>query len=322
MARRASRKTRKTGGLTALVVTLLGGAGALFYACESGRLPGPFVPSGGEGQPRPRPSATAGATKKDAGAAPSPGGGKRDKVSARPIHLELGTPEDGDPADDKLLVKPEYALSYDPTRNVANWVSWQLAASWFGDAPRNKGKFLEDASLPAGVYRVKHDDYTGSGFDRGHMVRSEERTRSPEENKATFLMTNILPQTHDLNAGPWLRLEEHCEARARRQGRQLFVVAGGVLPRGKARGRVIGHDVTVPDTFFKIVVELDPGQGAEDVREATPTIAVLMPNDTGIIGEDWEKYRTSIDEIEKRTGYDFLSAVDEAVQARIEARRE
>ena len=40
--------------------------------------------------------------------------------------------------------------------------------------------------------------------------KRKERTRSPEDNRATFLLTNILPQTHDLNGGPWLRLEEHC----------------------------------------------------------------------------------------------------------------
>lgn len=133
-------------------------------------------------------------------------------------------------------------------------------------------------------------------------------------------MTNILPQYHDLNAGPWLRLEEHCEKLAKREGRELFVMAGGVFPPGKRVTEKIGKDVAVPATFFKIVVILEAGQSAKDVKATTPTIAVIMPNKTGISDEGWEKYRVSIDEVEKRTGYEFLSAVPESIQQAIEAR--
>jgi endonuclease G len=232
----------------------------------------------------------------------------------------LGVPTDDTPDDEHVMRKPQYALSYNSNRNVANWVSWELNDRWFGAAPRLKGKFIEDRDLPAGMYRVGHDDYTGSGYDRGHMVRSEERTHNADDNRTTFFLTNILPQYHDLNAGPWLRLEEHCQKLATREGRELFVMAGGVFPPGKRVSDTIGKGVAVPKTFFKIVVVLQPGQTAADVRTSTPVIAVIMPNQTGIIREGWEQYRVSVDEIEKRTGYEFLSAVPESVQRAIEAR--
>ena len=95
---------------------------------------------------------------------PSPG---RDASS---VHLALGLPEHASPEDEYLLVKPQYALSYNRHRNGANWVSWNLDASYFGRTPRHKGKFLVDASLPPGFYRVEDRDYAGSGYDRGHMV--------------------------------------------------------------------------------------------------------------------------------------------------------
>jgi endonuclease G len=215
------------------------------------------------------------------------------------------------------MIKPQYALSYNRSNNVANWVGWELDASWFGDAPRHRGKFIADDSLPSGWYRVTHDDYSGSGFDRGHMVRSEERTRSPEDNKATFLLTNILAQRHDLNAGPWLRLEEHCQELAQKQGRTLHVVAGGIFGE---HPKAIGKDVAVPESFFKIAVVLDKGQGPDDVDPSARVIAVIMPNTTGILGEGWGRYRTTVDEIEERAGYDFLTAVPEAVQQAIEGR--
>jgi len=232
----------------------------------------------------------------------------------------MGVPTDATPDDEYLMRKPQYALSYNSERNGPNWVSWELNQGWFGSVPRHKGKFLEDRDLPQGIKRANHDDYTNSGYDRGHMVRSEERTRTDEDNRTTFLMTNILPQYHDLNAGPWLRLEEHCEKLSRREGHELFIMAGGVFPPGKRANDVIGKNVAVPKKFFKIVVILQPGQGPNDVETSTSVIAVIMPNETGISDQGWEKYRVSVDEIEKRTGYEFLSAVPESIQRVIEER--
>ena len=320
MSRTASRKRRKGGALGAFgafVVLAVGGLGVALHACRADRWLDDLAGSG-EGKSRPRPTATA-----PAPSVPRPKGrparGGVGKGVDESVHLALGVPTDGDASDDHVMRKTQYALSYNADENVANWVSWQIDAGWFGDVARHKGKFLTDPELPSGFYRVTHDDYTGSGYDRGHMVRSEERTRSVEDNRSTFLMTNILPQYHDLNAGPWLRLEEHCEELGRKQGKQLFVMAGGVLKGAKKSSRTIGKGVAVPDTFFKIVVVLDPREGPGDVTESTPVFAVLMPNKEGIQDEGWEKYRTTVDEIERRTGYDFLPAVDEDVQEQIES---
>jgi endonuclease G, mitochondrial len=256
-----------------------------------------------------------------AGRVPSRRGGgassPADGSTAPSVHLELGTPTDKDPSDDSLMIKPQYALSYSRTKNDPNWVSWNLNASYFGNVPRYKGKFLSDTTLPEGFYRVRHEDYVGSGFDRGHMVRSEERTRTDDDNRATFLLTNVLPQQHDMNAGPWLRLEEHCQDLAQKDNHELFIVAGGVFGR---RPETIGNGVAVPESCFKIVVVLGRGQGAADVGESTRVIAVVMPDTTGIINNDWGRYATTVDEIERRTGYEFLSRVPEPVQAVIEGR--
>ncbi len=82
----------------------------------------------------------------------------------------------------------------------------------------------------------------------------------------------------------------------------------------------IGRGVAVPDAFFKIAVVLEPGQSARDVQTSTRVIAVIMPNDLGIIDKHWAEYRTSVDEIERRAGYDFLTDVPKEIQDVIEAR--
>ncbi|HEU4538264.1 MAG TPA: DNA/RNA non-specific endonuclease, partial [Polyangiaceae bacterium] len=62
------------------------------------------------------------------------------------------------------------------------------------------------------------------------------------------------------------------------------------------------------------------GQSAADVGPATRVVAVRMPNVTGVASDDWRRYRTRVDEIERASGYDLLSDVAPAVQAAVEAR--
>lgn len=230
-------------------------------------------------------------------------------------HLEFGTPRDATPADDHLVEKREYVLSYNPRRNVANWVSWNLNRTHFGDAPRSTS-FTADPDLPSRFTRVVSSDYTGSGYTRGHMVRSEERTATPEDNAATFLMTNILPQTQDLNAGPWLALERYLQEQAQREGKEIYVIAGGIFPENPetlgGRGKV-----AIPTSTWKIAVLLPYGQGLADVNTARDlrVIAVDMPNENGIAGRSWRDYLTTVDALEEATGYDFLDRLPDAVEA-------
>jgi endonuclease G len=239
------------------------------------------------------------------------------------LHAPLGIPKDNDDSDDYLMEKPQYVLSYNNARGGANWVAWNLNESWYGTVERKQGQFITDMSLPDGFQRITHNDYTGSGYDRGHMVRSEERTRTREDNDATFLMTNILPQTHDLNAGPWLSLETYCEVLAKKKNHELYLIAGGIYDKnpeylkGKGNGRV-----AIPKSTWKIVVVLERGQGLESVNKETRVIAVNMPNEQGkeFKKSGWRKYLTTVDELERLTGYDFLSNVPPDVQAVIESK--
>ena len=51
-------------------------------------------------------------------------------------------------------------------------------------------------------------------------------------------------------------------------------------------------------------------------------IAIWMPNNNEVGAEKWSNYRVSIDEIEKRTGYDFLSNVSIEIQKGLEKKTE
>jgi endonuclease G len=52
---------------------------------------------------------------------------------------------------------------------------------------------------------------------------------------------------------------------------------------------------------------------------ATPLYAEEMPNDESVRGKPWTTFAVSVDEIERDTGYDFLAALPDNVEAPLEA---
>ena len=242
------------------------------------------------------------------------------------VHLLLGNPSQATlvstNASNYLMLKPEYALSYNRERGLPNWVSWQLNATWLGDAPR-QNNFRPDPALPSGWYRVTPANYTNSGFDRGHLLASEDRGVSVAANAATFLMTNILPQAPDNNRGPWVQFETYCRELVK-QGKELYIVAGGTGFGGTgekgALTTLANGKVVVPAATWKVVLVLDkPGLKLQGVTAQTRTIAIIMPNEQGIRNRAWRDFRQSVDAVEGLTGYDFFSNVPPAVQTAIEA---
>jgi endonuclease G len=242
------------------------------------------------------------------------------------VNLLMGNPDgavqDIAQPDRYLMLKPEYALSYDKDKGIPNWVSWQLNSTWLGDAGR-RNNFRSDRTLPRGWYRAKPEDYVGTGFDRGHLLSSEDRGASADANSSTFLMTNILPQSPDNNRGPWLQFESYCRTLIR-QGKELYIVAGGngsggAGENGESTGLANGK-VNVSATTWKVVLVLDQlGQQPEEVTVAR-TIGIVIPNQQGIRLRPWRAYRQSVDAIEELTGYNFFSNLSEEVQTAIEAK--
>lgn len=236
----------------------------------------------------------------------------------RGIHAPWGMPIDADLSDDHIIERGQYILSYNPKLNVPNWVAWQLNASWYGNVPRKSGKFITDTSLPSTFEKITHDDYTKSGYDRGHMVRSEERTASEEDNRSTFLMSNVLPQTPKLNQQTWLSLEYECERLCKMEGKELYVIAGGVFSKQPSR---LKGKVAVPDSCWKIVIVMEKGQKPKDITPKTKVIAVMMNNgEYDKTNNSWELYRTTIDAIERSTGYDFLAEIPDTLEHAIESK--
>lgn len=231
-------------------------------------------------------------------------------------HLLFGNPSDAiaDPsmADNYLIVGHDYALSYNKTRGTANWVSWKLSTASLGSAER-QDDFRADDRLPAGWYRVDGNDYRGSGYDRGHLVPSADRTDDVTSNSSTFLMTNIIPQASKNNRETWRELEEYCRELVDR-GYELYIIAG-VYGGSK---QIAAKNVTVPSQTWKVVAALTPGQRPESVTKDAIVFAVDVPNNNRI-SSDWRRYQVSIDTLEAKTRLDLLEVLPDAIEAVLES---
>ncbi len=231
-------------------------------------------------------------------------------------HLTMGNPSNAvtnvNQPNNYLMEKPQYSMSYSRDNGGPNWVSWHLDSSWLGSAPR-QDDFRADTTLPTGWYRVLATDFSGSGFDRGHMCPSADRTITIAANSATFLMTNMIPQLPANNQGVWADLESYSRTLVS-QGNELYIISGG---QGLQYFIANGH-VAVPAQTWKVIIVLPVGSNdVSRVTTSTRTIAVVMPN-SGTIGNDWRAYRVSVDQVEAITGFDFFSNVPSGIQAVIE----
>lgn len=217
-----------------------------------------------------------------------------------------------------LMLKPQYTLSYNRGKATANWVAWRLDSSWIGSTQR-QDDFRPDPALPAGWYQVTDTDYSGSGYDRGHMTPSGDRTNSVPNNSATFLMTNIVPQLAANNQGPWEEFETYCRTLAS-QGNEIYIISGtngnvGTISQGR---------ITVPAVTWKVVLVLP--NGSDDlhrVGKSTRVLGIIVPNQPPLdINTPWRNFRVTVDAVENLTGYDFFSAIPKNTQELIERRRD
>ena len=243
------------------------------------------------------------------------------------VNLTMGYPSnattDVNNPSNYLLVKPEFCASYNRDKGISNWVSWQYNTSWSGSAVR-KDNFIPDPDLPGSYYHVTTDDYSGSGFSRGHMCPSEDRVNTQSDNDSLFVMTNMVPQNQYCNAGDWEGLENYERALATPShgSNTVYIICGGYGAGGTTtdnsavKNTVANGKVTVPALIWKVMIVIPPGTGSDvsRVTTSTRTIGMLVPNDgTPNNMNTWGNYRVSVASIEALTGYTFFSNVPSSI---------
>ena len=176
--------------------------------------------------------------------------------------------------DTTVLCNTFFATVYNPKLNGAVF-STEVAQERLVKTPRTNDfhadKRLANAPTP--------DDYTNTGYDRGHMAAAA-NADDPKEMSETFLMSNMTPQLPYVNRVAWKGLEERTRSLPFK-----YIVTGAIY---SATPKTIGtHKVPVPDALYKVVF-FESGKTAVYILDNVDKAALrTMP----------------LDELEKIVGY-------------------
>lgn len=202
-----------------------------------------------------------------------------------------------------------YAVGYDEDRRNPAWVAYKAFAPKFPQDPRPAG-FEVDRRTRA---RIRSTAYEHSGYDRGHMAPNNaiDLCYGREAQKETFLMSNVTPQLHALNAGFWKELEQRILRRYPRRFGEVWVVCGPVFDN-PAESQRLREGVLVPDAFFLIATDRDESTG--ELRSQ----AYLVPQRAIPENDDPTDYLTDIRLIERKTGLNFFPKLPQQAQDALE----
>ncbi|HWA08481.1 MAG TPA: MBG domain-containing protein [Opitutaceae bacterium] len=234
------------------------------------------------------------------------------------FQMQLGNPSgataDPDNHQHYLLQRDQYALDYNDSNGEPNWVSWDLTVDDLGSSGRSNN-FIPDPNLSSTFYALVTGDYTGSGYDRGHMCPSADRTITAADNQQTFILSNILPQAPDNNQGVWANFEGYCRTLAS-AGNEVLITSGG---SGYGGSRIPSGKAAIPGYTWKIAVVVPAGSGSavSRITASTRVIAIKIPNVAGVRSTPWENFITSVAQIEADTGFTFFTTLPAAVASQL-----
>ena len=156
-----------------------------------------------------------------------------------------------------------YAMEYDTAQRHTVWVAYVFNDAYNQKNVSRTNKWAFDVIIPPQFQSLNSTSQTFAawGYDRGHLVASDDRVFSDSANWETFYYTNMSPQTgtaYGLNQGVWATLEALVRKWAQAADCDtLYVVTGGAINPGV---EVIGtiperNNVTIPKYYYKALVK-------------------------------------------------------------------
>lgn len=214
--------------------------------------------------------------------------------------LEIPTRKPGE----KVIIHEGYCLSFNERHKQANWVAYELTDSETISVFTRSNRFMPDPNVATGT--ATDNDYSHSGYDRGHLAPAADMGWSETAMKESFYYSNMSPQLPGFNRGIWKRTEELVRNWAV-EYQAVYVVTGPVLTTGL---HAIGaNHVSVPRYFYKVVLDKHtPAKGVGFVISNQSSTAAL------------QSFAVSIDSVEKLTGIDFFPLLADSIENRVESR--
>ena len=203
-----------------------------------------------------------------------------------------------------LIQHTYFTLSYSETNRQAEWVAYNLTPESINGPQERTDNFRIDPKVRNNP--VGSGDYSGSGYDRGHLCPAGDMKLNLTSMSETFYMSNMSPQNPSFNRGIWETLESRVRTWALEKN-GVYVVTGPILKN--ICGTIKNGTISVPCSYYKIVFK---DNGNEKIA-----IALILNNQGS--SSSLKSFVTSIDNIEARTGIDFFSSLSDDVENKIES---
>lgn len=181
-----------------------------------------------------------------------------------------------------------FDLGYSYEYNMPLWSKYTLDSKKLDNiVTRPKKRFILDDNLPKRT--VTHDDYTKSGYDRGHLTPVDDLQYSYESASSTFVITNVVPMERSFNRGIWQRLENYVSDFIEKYHEAVIVT--GPIFEGNLSYMGRDSNIPIPTSFYKLLVS----------NECTEVYIIPHKNSS----EDLSIFKSDLESLQKRTGIKF-----------------
>jgi endonuclease G len=161
----------------------------------------------------------------------------------------VGAPENSD-----FNVREIYTLASDPFTKMAVWVAYRVTRETIGLSQSRD--WSADPWLVADE-TLEPSDYDGSNaalkVDRGHQAPLAAFSGTPHW-ALTNNLSNITPQSNELNQGAWQRLEARETKLAKEKGVAVYVLTGPLFERLQSPLPNADERHRIPSGYWKVVM--------------------------------------------------------------------
>ncbi len=212
-------------------------------------------------------------------------------------------------SDDKIR---NYSMLYDTKYKLAYWVAYPLHSYYLGSSGRND-VWAYDPKIPNNFQPNLKKSYQESNLDRGHQIPSGDRTKDYNTNIKTFYYSNMTAQVGtSFNQSIWAALEGQVRTWTSRCD-TMYVVTGAMIITDTDKNIEYAHDasgqqIAKPKYHFKAL--------AQRHGDTYYTLAFKMDNKS-YSDKDYNKYRLTVQELEKMTGFEFFPSIPKEAKTQI-----
>lgn len=198
----------------------------------------------------------------------------------------------------QALCMDGFAVMYSGVSRTPLWSAEHLDRKRLQQAKQidREDSFHEESRLPKSM-RAKLSDYSGSGYDRGHLAPNGNMANRSQQYDS-FSLANIAPQSPRNNRYIWRNIESATRYLTQQYG-EVYTITGVAFTNKKTKQ--LADRVLVPSHFFKAVY----------IPASNQAGVYYAPND-----ESERIEVISLDELTSKIGIDVLPVLDTQTKAR------